>query len=197
MSQIIMFARVGDEDIHVGKCTHAQARIITKKGHGEVEDGKLRLNIRPVHLEVAERAVHEPTDPNVSKKELQRRIEWLRGLMGAVALTEAPDATLLRERWKISLLDKRQRERELPTEGEVSSFNEDLDGLAENPIPHDPPNLAELWFGDMTENQLVGALEMIKCPSNWDAPEPTRDVRETPEYRKCVDELMREGRQVL
>lgn len=84
MSHVIMVARVGDQEVHVGKCTHAQARILVKKEHGRIEDGKIVLNLRPVHVQVAEQMIERDANPNVSKAELNRRMEWLREVAGVV-----------------------------------------------------------------------------------------------------------------
>lgn len=83
MSQVIMVATIGDKELHIGKCTHAQARILTKKEHGEIRDGKLHLRIRPIHLQIATgHGFKSPDDdPNVSRAELHRREEWLKGLL--------------------------------------------------------------------------------------------------------------------
>lgn len=86
-SSVLMFTRVGGEDLHVGKCSHAQARILSKKGHGRIEDGKLFLNLRPVHLSVAANLMRED-DPNVSQAEVQRRLDWLSRIVGAVVRAE-------------------------------------------------------------------------------------------------------------
>lgn len=86
-SSVLMYTRVGGEDLHVGKCSHAQARILSKKGHGRIEGGKLFLNLRPVHLSVATNVMREE-DPNVSQAEVQRRLDWLSRIVGAVVHAE-------------------------------------------------------------------------------------------------------------
>tara|TARA_R110000824_G_scaffold68263_9_gene176743 strand:+ start:103 stop:762 length:660 start_codon:yes stop_codon:yes gene_type:complete len=89
MSNVLMVTQIGDQELHVGKCTHAQARIITKKKHGEIRDGKLYLQLRPIHLQTAFSQVEtEPRDPNVSKAELARRMEWLKSLVGGITQAE-------------------------------------------------------------------------------------------------------------
>jgi len=207
MSQVIMFARMDSEDIHVGKCTHAQARILEKKGHGQIEDGKLRLNIRPVHLMAAEnqRVIGDP-DPNVSKAELERRIKWLQSLMAPIALMESSSEQgilILRERWKHTLMvgsSRRLRKKVAPTAEEFSFFEDELRGIfrSEAEVGGEASlSEGELWFEDMSEHQLSHALELIGCPSNYKASAPTQDVREDPVYKKLLKELLEEGIVVL
>ena len=84
---VIVFTKVGEQELHLGKCSHAQARIISKKGHGRIEGSKLFVNLRPVHLHVATNVTQEP-DPNVSQAELDRRLEWLTSIVQATVHAE-------------------------------------------------------------------------------------------------------------
>ena len=84
---VLVFTKVGEQELHLGKCSHAQARIISKKGHGRIEGSKLFVNLRPVHLHVATNVTQEP-DPNVSQAELDRRLEWLTSIVQATVHAE-------------------------------------------------------------------------------------------------------------
>ena len=210
MSQVIMFTRVGDEEVHIGKCTHAQARILEKKQHGRIENGKLFLNVRPVHLAVAEAWLeHSPSDPNVSKAELQRRMEWLKKLMGHVATAEADYRGRTKEEWKRILTTKPSvRTRGIPTEEEVAKFESDLIWVSqeageltdeEREIP-----LAALWYFEedyyTSRETLIAALKKAAWGLSIMAIQATKndfDVRETDEYKRWVAKLYDEGVEVL
>lgn len=92
---VTMVATVGGQELVIGQCLPAQARILTKKGHGKLVDGKLQVAIRPVHLAVAVNTVVEGSDdPNVSNAELERRLDWLRTIMNAVVKSETHGSDL-------------------------------------------------------------------------------------------------------
>lgn len=93
MNTIDMIARVGGQVLAVGKCTSAQARILVKKEHAAWEDGKLLLPLDPELLQVAVNNPDGPLDDaNVSKKEKERRMAWLRSLLSAQAGSRASKA---------------------------------------------------------------------------------------------------------
>ena len=93
MNTIEMIARVGDQVLTVGKCSSAQARILVKKEHAAWEDGKLLLPLDPELLQVAVNNPDGPLDDaNVSKKEKERRMAWLRSLLSAQAGSRASKA---------------------------------------------------------------------------------------------------------
>jgi len=72
--------------INVGTCHPGQARILTKKGYADWQDGKLNLRLRSVHLDVAQNHPRLPDEDRsqVSNAELERRTAWLRRILEAV-----------------------------------------------------------------------------------------------------------------
>lgn len=89
MNQIEMVARIGDQVLTVGKCSSAQARILVKRSHAAWLDGKLLLPLNPELLQVAVNHPDLLVDGNVSRAEVERRMEWLRTLIGAQAVSRA------------------------------------------------------------------------------------------------------------
>ena len=151
MSQVIMVADIGGKELHIGKCTHAQARILTKKEHGEIREGKLYLHIRPLHLQIA--ASHSfrapEDDDNVSNAELKRREMWLTNLIGkTIEVEEKARKSGIKEIVEGADLAARshtykgivfQEEKEL-TEDEVADFFREA--------PEDLPELpTDMWGG--------------------------------------------------
>lgn len=89
MNQIEMVARIGDQVLTVGKCTSAQARILVKRNHAAWQDGKLLLPLNPELLQVAVNHPDLMVDGNVSRAEVERRMEWLKTLLGTQAASRA------------------------------------------------------------------------------------------------------------
>ena len=214
MRQVIMFTRVGDEEIHIGKCTHAQARIIEKRKHGKIESGKLFLNLRPVHLAAAKGMLEitAERDPNVSEAELRRRMEWLERLVGHVAQVELHQQGRSKTEWKVRLEKKPQaRIRQEPTEEQQAAFEKSLGRISayENPQPLTEEEQAialqdiwgfEGWSDTRDTKELYQALNRMGWHFPWDESlnDPGRtDVRELPEYKEWVRELYEEGVEVL
>jgi len=84
---VLMVTQLGDQEIQVGRCSHAQARLMAKKNHGRIKNGKLYIQLRPVHVDAAQNSIHtlqKTHDPQVSRAELDRRLEWLKGLVSGV-----------------------------------------------------------------------------------------------------------------
>jgi hypothetical protein len=80
---------IGDQIINVGNCHPSQARILEKKGHATWRDGKLVVQLRPVHLAVAinhNRLEREGFE--VSNAELERRLDWLRDIVTATVASD-------------------------------------------------------------------------------------------------------------
>lgn len=99
--KIKMVTRLGGEEFTVGECSPAQARILSKKDHAKLVDGKLLVSIRPFHLDMAVNDVAAggmsitPRDPNVSDAELGRRLDWFRSLLGNGTLAQIPQGSSL------------------------------------------------------------------------------------------------------
>ena len=91
MNKIKMVTRLGDQEVVVGECSSAQARILSKKNHAQFVDGKLLVSIRPFHVDMAINSIAaDDPDPNVSEAEVQRRLDWFRTLMGTGTLAQIP-----------------------------------------------------------------------------------------------------------
>lgn len=81
-----MVVQLGDHELVIGEATPAQVRILTKKDVGKLVDGKLHLNLRPVHFDVGERNKNTyhlggVEDPRISKAEINRRWLWFKDIM--------------------------------------------------------------------------------------------------------------------
>lgn len=102
-NNVQMSTVIGGQSIAIGQCLPAQARILVKKGHAKWEDGGLVLNLRPIHLAVAlnHRRLDNEGD-EVSNAELERRIEWLRSIMGAVVNADTHGSDLHRIQASVS-----------------------------------------------------------------------------------------------
>jgi len=89
MKTVQMVARVGDEEIPVGTCHPAQARVLIKRQLAAWQDNKLLLSIRPVFqrlLDTNKHAWEGPADDNnVSPAELRRREAWFASFVGKAA----------------------------------------------------------------------------------------------------------------
>jgi hypothetical protein len=86
-----MVTRLGDQEVVVGECSSAQARILSKKEHAKFVDGKLMVSIRPFHADMALNSIADrDKDPNVSTAEVRRRLDWFRGLLGPGTLAQLP-----------------------------------------------------------------------------------------------------------
>jgi hypothetical protein len=84
---VLMVTQLGDQEIQVGRCSHAQARLMVKKEHGIIKKGKLYIQLRPVHLKAAEYSIHAlrgTHNPQVSQAELDRRLSWFKELVANV-----------------------------------------------------------------------------------------------------------------
>jgi hypothetical protein len=91
VKKIKMVTRLGDQEVVVGECSSAQARILSKKEHGKFVDGKLMFSNRPIHADMAVNSIaSEDKDPNVSTAEVRRRLDWFRGLLGPGTLAALP-----------------------------------------------------------------------------------------------------------
>jgi len=94
-SAVKMITDLGGTTIDIGTCLPAQARILVKKKHAKWQDGKLVVSMRPVHLAVAvNHQDRDRNDPNVSNAELDRRLDWLRGIMRAVVQSDTHGSDL-------------------------------------------------------------------------------------------------------
>lgn len=82
---IKMITSIAGEEIFVGDCHPARARILVKKELASWKDGKLLLHVLGVHdalLKGNPDVARGPLDDeNVSKQEMERRLAWFRSLM--------------------------------------------------------------------------------------------------------------------
>jgi hypothetical protein len=161
---VLVITKVGDQELHVGKCSHAQARILSKKGHGRIEGSKLFVNLRPVHLHVATNVTQEP-DPNVSQAELDRRLEWLTSIVQATVHAETkvgPEditASILASRGSTRLnfpgiLRSPSWKPREPSAEDLLFFDETGSDLV-----FDDPQLNELW--DTPSESSLGRFESL------------------------------------
>jgi hypothetical protein len=85
MEMVKMVASVAGEEVFVGECHPARARVLVKKQLASWKDGKILLHILNVHdklLENNPELAHGPLDDgNVSKLEMERRLAWFRSFM--------------------------------------------------------------------------------------------------------------------
>jgi len=89
--------------------SHAQARILVKKEHGKIEKGELHVQLRPLHLTTAlySGGRHKDDDDNVSKAEIQRRLDWVRHIFAGVFKLDLRDPNENKERWEKALSSTR------------------------------------------------------------------------------------------
>lgn len=80
MKSVKMIAKIGDQQISVGTCNPAQARILVRDGLAAWQDGSLILHIRPVHLNLLASNPNlwrcKDDNDNTSQGELDRRKAW-------------------------------------------------------------------------------------------------------------------------
>lgn len=82
-----MFALLGDEEIALGTCHAAHARVLVKREVAAWKDGKLRVIVRPAMLALLDRTpqiIHSPGE-ELSEKERDRRIAWFCSLLPKLA----------------------------------------------------------------------------------------------------------------
>lgn len=93
MKTIKMVAKVGDQQVPVGTCKSAQARILVRDDLAAWQDGELILFIRRAHLALLEsnRVAWrcKADDHNVSEAEINRRKAWFISFMPLAATTFA------------------------------------------------------------------------------------------------------------
>ena len=94
MKNIKMVAKLGDQQIPMGVCSPAQARILVKEDLAAWQDGSIILFVRNAHASLLannpDAWVCESDDRNVSKAEIDRRKTWFNSLMpkAVTAFTE-------------------------------------------------------------------------------------------------------------
>lgn len=85
MEVVKMIASVAGEEVFMGECHPARARVLVKKQLASWKDGKLLLHILGVHDALLtnnpESARGPLDDENVSKQEMERRFAWFRNFM--------------------------------------------------------------------------------------------------------------------
>ena len=85
METVKMVTRVAGEEVFVGECHPARARVLVKKQLASWVDGKVLLHVLNVHdklLASNPEAARGPLDDNnVSKQEMERRLAWFRAFM--------------------------------------------------------------------------------------------------------------------
>ena len=85
MEKVKMVTQVAGEEVFVGECHPARARVLVKKQIASWLDGKVLLHVLNVHdklLASNPDAWHGPLDDgNVSKQEMERRTAWFRSFM--------------------------------------------------------------------------------------------------------------------
>lgn len=85
MEVVKMVASVAGEEVFVGECHPARARVLVKKQLASWKDGKILLHVLQVHdklLAANPEAARGPLDDeNVSKQEMERRLAWFRSFM--------------------------------------------------------------------------------------------------------------------
>lgn len=85
MEMVKMVTQMAGEEVFVGECHPARARVLVKKQLASWMDGKVLLHILNVHdklLASNPEAWHGPLDDgNVSKQEMERRTAWFRSFM--------------------------------------------------------------------------------------------------------------------
>ena len=80
---VSMYYRFGEDNLPLGKCNPATARVLVKKELATWEDGNLKVILRPAHSEILDRDPYQlirraEDDQNVSKAELDRRLDWFK-----------------------------------------------------------------------------------------------------------------------
>lgn len=85
MEVVKMIALVAGEEVFMGECHPARARVLVKKELASWKDGKLLLHVLSVHDKILANnpeAIYGPQDKGgVSKAELERRLAWFRSFM--------------------------------------------------------------------------------------------------------------------
>lgn len=85
MESVKMVTNVAGEEMYVGECHPARARVLVKKELASWRDGKVLLHVLNVHdklLSSNPEAARGPLDDNnVSKQEMERRFAWFRSFM--------------------------------------------------------------------------------------------------------------------
>lgn len=90
-NKIKMVARIAGEEVYVGECNSARARILVKRSYASWCEGKILLHILNVHDQLLANGTQNFRGPlddeNVSEREMGRRLAWFRAFM--VKATEA------------------------------------------------------------------------------------------------------------
>lgn len=85
MEVVKMVTKVAGEEVFVGECHPARARVLVKRQLASWMDGKVLLHVLNVHdklLASNPEAARGPLDDeNVSKQEMERRLAWFRSFM--------------------------------------------------------------------------------------------------------------------
>ena len=83
------------EPFDAGHCHPSQARILVKKKLAKWQDGKLLVQLRPVHIAVAMNTLTLPgEDRDVSEAEVQRRQAWFRSVVQGVLQSDTHGSDL-------------------------------------------------------------------------------------------------------
>jgi len=83
------------EPFDAGQCHPSQARILVKKKLAEWRDGKLLVQLRPVHIAVAMNTLTLPgEDRKVSEEEVERRQAWFRSVVQGVLQSDTHGSDL-------------------------------------------------------------------------------------------------------
>lgn len=94
-NKIKMVARIAGEEVYVGECNSARARILVKQNYASWHEGKILLHILNVHdtlLATNPILGQGPLDDeNVSKQEIERRMAWFRSVLQKTSVMLSPD----------------------------------------------------------------------------------------------------------
>lgn len=84
-NKVKMVTIMGDREVVIGEASPAQVRILTKKKHAKLVDGKLIVEMRPLMLTFGEQLKGDRLDgdPNISRAEIERRWAWFTKIMAA------------------------------------------------------------------------------------------------------------------
>jgi len=105
MEVVKMITSLAGEELFVGECHPARARILVKKEMASWKDGKLLLHILGIHnafLQTNPDAIRGPLDDgNVSLQEIERRIAWFKTLVPRVSMAYSEGS-----RWVLPSLEE-------------------------------------------------------------------------------------------
>lgn len=196
MEAVKMVASVAGEEVFVGECHPARARVLVKRQFASWKDGKVLLHILNVHDQVLStnpEAIRGPLDDgNVSKQELERRMAWFRSFMEKVTHVVASHFIELPSKEEAEAWRERVK-------GEVKSWKE---GLPLNESPEAEAEfeaecvaLGTMWEADgesMVSHHTGIQHELRELSSMWEDGEVTVTVPGAPEVVVLNLDILRE-----